>query len=78
MWLFSNIDDRGHEPSRYLRYVIGTRGLSGIPDASGTNTSGPLLNLSLNLSAIFEMAIRIEKIFLFQTESLKFPYMEIF
>ena len=27
------------------------------------------LNLSLNLSAIFEMAIRIGKIFLFQTES---------
>ena len=64
----------------------GTLGYGLVPAAcqgsrmpQGTNTSGPLLNLSLNLSAIFEMAIRIEKIFLFQTESLKFfPYMEIF
>ena len=37
----------------------------------GSLTSGPkayksLLNLSLNLSAIFEMAIRIEFYFLFQ------------
>ena len=36
-----------------------------------------LLNLSLNLSAIFEMVIHIGKIF-FISNSLLFPYMEVF
>ena len=38
-----------------------------------------LLNLSLNLSAIFEMVMfRKGKIFLFQVEGLKFAYMDFY